>query len=386
MVEIRKEIERAQRADDETSGVHLALRPGWGALGEELARRLTEELGARVLRRFPRLSREDRATVLAAASARLLASGPPQGPIEAHVRRAVFCEAREIDLTRFAEELRAAPGELEACLTLARRRLSRLTTRERSVLGAVFTLDAVAEEDEAGKVVLHAAVAHQMRWNTAHQNVSRAWRKLCDHGLGAFGVDWRAAHRFVCDPPGIELWKAARGYLDACSGRGVHGGPAFVEWSDAHEQHNAAFNEWKRCSQGATQAWRALADTLDRGLLQPRQVVGPLVAACAALGLDRWVVPAKLPQQSWSALLADAPRPTPEARDAWRAFLWAHPFGADVEIAFCELGTEAARADASGAEVARAYHRLLAAAERRTSEGVRAKDEFRCLLDAARWS
>ena len=44
---------------------------------------------------------------------------------------------------------------------------------------AVRALDNVAAEDEVGKVVLNAAVAFQMRWNTAHQNVSRAWRKIC---------------------------------------------------------------------------------------------------------------------------------------------------------------------------------------------------------------
>lgn len=398
MVENRNGVERAS---DENSGVHRTLHGGWGALGEELAERLTEELGARVLSRFRRLSQVDGVVVLARATARLIESGPPArtpprwgrprpepaGPsLDAYVRRTVFCEARRIDLVRFIDELRAEPDEVRQRIERVKRRLHLLTARERSVLRAVFTLDDVADDDEAGKVVLHAAVAHQMRWNTAHQHVSRAWRKLCDRGTEGWDVDWRAVHRFVHEPPSVELWTAARSYLDACSGRGAHGGPAFVEWTEAHEAHNACFNDWKKHGHMAQIAWRALVDALDRSQVAPRHVVDPLVAQCADLGLDRWVVPSKLAQQSWRALLADVPRPSPETREAWRAFVWAHGFGADAEIAFSTLTAEVARADAAGVDLARAYHRLLIAAERRSSEGVHAKERLRGLLDATRWA
>ena len=382
-----KNRERVERSGDEDSGVHLTLRGGWGTYGEELVRRLTAELGARVLRRFTRLSETDSSLILKRAAARLLQRGAPlRGPIDAHVRRAVYVEATTIDLARFIRATCAEPDDVKQRLDLARRRLSLLTSRERSVLRAVFTLDAVAEDDEAGKVVLHAAVAYQMRWNTAHQNVSRAWRKICDRGLAAWEIDWRAAHRFVCEPPSAELWTAARTYLDACSGRGEHGGHAFTEWTEAHERHNTAFADWKRSSNVATQAWRAFAETLDRSPVRPGEVADPLLARCRELGIDRSLVPARLAQQTWGELLARLARLAAEARDAWRAFVWTHPFGADVEIAFCELGVEAARADALGADLARAYDRLLMAAERRSIESVRAKEELRCLLEAARWT
>lgn len=382
--------------DEENSGVHLALwrvpaaaplPEGWGTWGEELARRLVAELGARVLRRFPRLSRADGAAVLDAAAERLVRSGPPSGgPIAEHVRRTVFCEAIPIDRARFVEDVGASPEEVKRRIELSRRRLGTLTGRERSVLSAVFTLDDVAEEDEVGKVVLHAAVAYQMRWNTAHQHVSRAWRKICDGGLDAWETEWRAAHRFVWGPPSFELWTAAREYLDACSGRGNHGGPTFEAWTRAHEDHNAWFNEWKKQSHAATLRWRSFAQRLDRGGPRPGDLVGALVASCGELGIDRWVVPAKLPQQSWRELLGGVPRPGPEARGAWRAFFRGNGLSADVEAAFHEVEREAALAEVASVELEGAYHRLLQAAERRSAEGVRAKDELRCLLEAARWT
>ena len=418
MVEKPKEAEPACRRDEENSGIHAAFGVAepiavtgpravpllvgpsaesdgdhaaaserWGVWGEELARGLTAEPGARVLRRFPRLTRDDGAAVLESAAARLVRSGPPSpGPIDAHVRRTVYCEAIETARLRFIEELRVDAAEATRRIERARRRLASLTPREASVLRAVFTLDAVAEEDEVGKVVLHAAVAYQMRWNTAHQHVSRAWRKLGDGGLAEWEIDWRAAHRFIAGPPSFPLWTAAREYLDACSGRGVHGGPAFAEWTAAHEHHNTCFNEWKKCSQAGGHSFRAFVERLDRGRIKPVDIAAELLDRCEDLGLDRWLESTKLAQLTWRRLVGDAHRPSPGARRAWRELVTAHPFGAEIEVALFEMENETTRAEASGAAVADAYQRLLTAAELRSAEGVRARDEFRCLLEAARWT
>jgi hypothetical protein len=323
--------------------------------------------------------------VLDAAAERLMRSGPPSpGSIEAHVRRTVFCEAVAVDRRRFAEEVGAPIEQVHRALEGARGRLSSLTGRERSVLLAVFTLDDVAEEDEVGKVVLHAAVAYQMRWNTAHQHLSRAWRKLIDGPLAKWETEWRAAHRFICDPPSFELWSAARAYLDACSGRGAHGGPSFAEWSRAHEDHNAWFCEWKKRSGLATQGWRSFVAGLEGCGVAPCDLADELVGSCTALGIDRWLVPAKVRRQSWGDLLREAPRPSPEARASWRLLLRSHPFGAENQGAFRELEREAAFAEVAGVELESAYHRLLAAAEGRSRDGVQAKEDFRALLDATR--
>jgi len=382
---------------EEGSGVHVVVwrRPaakegdaseGWGAWGEELARRLVAELGARALRRFPRLNARDGAAVLDAAAERLVRSGPPSpGPIDAHVRRTVFCEALAVDRRRFAEDVGATAEQVRQALDGAHGRISLLTDRERAALLAIFTLDHVAEEDEVGKVVLHAAVAYQMRWNTAHQHLSRAWRKLCEGPLAAWQTEWRGAHRFVCDPPSFELWAAAREYLDACSGRGAYGGPTFAAWTHAHEDHNAWFCEWKKRSALAATRWHAFADALEGSGLHPRDLAGPLVEACGALGIDRWLVPAKVRRQCWRDLLCEAPRPSLETRAAWRTLLRAHPFGAETMAVFRELEREAALAEVAGVELESAYHRLLAAAEGRSRDGVQAKDDFRRALEAARW-
>lgn len=382
---------RLRSTEDEGSGVHLRVSwrgvtaPEWGHWGEELARRLVDELGARVMLRFPRLTDPDVARVLARVKDRLVRSGPPSsGAIEAHVRRAVFCEALPVDRARFAEEIRTSEGDLDRLLEGARRRLSSLTARERSVLVAVFTLDHVAEEDEVGKVVLHAAVAYQMRWNTAHQNLSRAWRKLAEGKLA--GVEWRAAHRFICEPPSFELWTAARAYLDACSGRGAHGGPAFAAWTRAHEDHNGWFNEWKKQSTAAAQQWRAFAGLLEASGVTPGDVAGSLIAECQVLGIDRWLIPAKVRQQSWRNLLREAPRPSADARAVWRDLLRSNPFGAEVEAAFRALEREAALAEVAGVELEAAYNRLLTAAEGRSRDGVQAKDDLHLRLEAARWA
>lgn len=380
-------------ASEEGSGVHAALwRPSpapemWGTWGEELARRLVAELGARVLLRFPRLEARDGTGVLEAAAERLVRSGPPTpGPIDAHVRRTVFCEAVGVDRRRFAAEVGASPEQVRQAAETARGRLTTLTGRERDVLLAVFTLDDVAEEDEVGKVVLHAAVAYQMRWNTAHQHLSRAWRKLAEGPFAAWGTEWRAGHRFVCDPPSFELWAAARAYLDACSGRGAHGGPAFAAWTRAHEDHNAWFGEWKKRSAAAAQRWRAFVAALEACGVNPSDVAEALVGACGSLGIDRWLVPAKVRRQSWRDLLHEAPRPSPEARNAWRALLREHPFSAETQAAFRELEREAAFADVAGVELEGAYHRLLEVAESRPRDGVQAKEDFRRMLEAARWA
>jgi hypothetical protein len=236
------------------------------------------------------------------------------------------------------------------------------------------------------KIVLHAAAAQQMRWNTAHQNLSRAWRKLCEGGLSAYGVEWRSAHRFIRDPPPLPLWAAAREYLDACSGRGAYGGPAFEAWTEAHEAHNASFNESKKRGARAAQLWRAFAVELDASGVRPCALFGPLVQRCGELGIDRWVVPAKLrKEERWTSLLTEAPRPTQTERAAWRALLRENPFGAGAGAVFREVERESVRADAANLDVEAAYRRMLDAAASRSEAGVRAKDEFWRLLEAARW-
>lgn len=376
--------------DEEVSGVYRASfregeAPAWGAWGEELARRLVDELGARVLTRYPRLDADERARVLERVTQRLVRSGPPSaGTIAAHVRRAVSCEAIAVDRAQLAKELRVTEPELARILEAARRRLSSITARERSVLAAVFTLDHVAEEDEVGKVVLHAAVAHQMRWNTAHQHLSRAFRKIAEGKLA--GVEWRAAHRFICPPPSFELWIAARAYLDACSGRGAHAGPAFAAWTRAHDEHNSWFSEWKKQSGAAAQRWRAFRDLLEASPVTPADVSDILLRDCHTLGIDRWLVPAKLPRQTWADLLGEAPRPSAEARPAWRDLLRSAPFSSEITAAFRAVEREAALAEVAGVELEAAYNRLLTAADSRPPDGVVAKDRFRRCLDAARWT
>lgn len=376
------------------TGPGLSVANGaWGVWGEELARRLVAEVGVHVLRRFARLTRRDGEAVLAAAAEQLVREGPPAGAIEARVRHAVFGAAVPVDRHRWIEEMGGDPADAaphashpahaarRAELAHAARRAAALTGRERRVFLAVCALDDVAEEGEIGKVVLHAAVAYQMRWNTAHQHLSRAWRRIGEGGFSTSCKEWRAGQRFVCPLPSVELWAAARSYLDACNGRGGFGGAAFDGWIDAHEDHNGWFNEWKKQSSSATQRWRAFVVQLEGSGVRPGEVVNALLAACRELGADRWVVPAKLGQQSWRDLLGEAPRPTPDARSAWRTFLRGHPFGAEVDAAFRELEREAALAEVASAELERAYKRLLGAAGRRSGECVRAKDEFRRLVD-----
>ena len=385
--------------EEEVSGIHVAptdaifpalprlssVSGAWGIWGEELARRLVAERGGQVLRRFTRLTRTDNEAVLASAAEQLVREGPPAGAIEARVCHAVFEAAVPIDRHRWIEEMGGDPADpngLRDELSHAARRAGALTGRERQVFRAVCALDDVAEEGEVGKVVLHAAVAYQMRWNTAHQHLSRAWRRIGEGGLSAWCKEWRAGQRFVCPAPPVELWAAARAYLDACNGRGGFGGAAFDAWIDAHEDHNAWFNEWKKQSSSAAARWKQFVVGLDECGVRPGEVVGALIAACQELGADRWVVPAKVGQQSWHEMLGAAPRPTPEARSAWRTFLRGHPFGAEVEASFRELEREAALAEVASAELERAYKRLLGAAERRSGECVRAKDDFRRLVDA----
>ncbi len=231
---------------------------------------------------------------------------------------------------------------------------------------AVCALDDAAVEDEVRRVVLCGAVAYQVRWNTAHQNLSRAWRKICEGSpLGAWCGDWRGGHRFVCGPPPFELWEAGRAYLDTCSGRDGRGGEAFEAWVKAHEAHQDWFNEWKRQSARATRRWRELTVALDASPVRPGAVHASLVARCAALGIDRWVVPAKLAQQSWRDLLDAAHRPPPAARRAWLAFVRESGFGPAAEAAFRALDRDAELVEVANVELEAAYQRLLAAARRR---------------------
>jgi len=224
-----------------------------------------------------------------------------------------------------------------------------------------------------------------VRWNTAHQNVSRAWRKICDGGpLGSWCRSFRAGHHFVCGPPSPALWEAARAYMDACSGRDGHAGEGFDVWVEAHAVHNAWFNEWKKHSARTARCWRDLAVLLDASGVRPGAIQASLVKSCAALGIDRCVVPAKLAQQSWRELLAASHRPAPPARLAWPAFLGENGFGPETEAAFRELEHHGMLADVARVELQHAYQRMLAAAERKSGTTSSAREAFRRLVDAGR--
>jgi len=384
---------REQDRDDDSSGVranpwtsHLrALRLHVESAMEPrvraLAGGLLAESGARVLARFDRLAAADHGAVLDAAIDRLERLSGPHS--EARVAHAVLCAAIPVERVRWASGIGAPPAEIARDLAVAGRKAAALGGRERSVFYAVCALDDTAGDDEVGKVVLRAAVAYQMRWNTAHQNVSRAWRKICEGtALGAWCGDWRAGHRLVCGAPPLALWEAGRAYMDACSGRHGHGGEAFEAWVRAHEAHNAWFSEWKKQTARASRRWRDLADVLDASGVPPAAVHAVLVQSCAALGIDRWVIPARLAHQSWRALLGAANRPPPPARGAWLAFLRGHGFPAGAEAAFRAFERDAALADVASVELEHAYASLLVAAERQSSAGTHARDAFRQLIDA----
>jgi hypothetical protein len=156
---------------------------------------------------------------------------------------------------------------------------------------------------------------------------------------------------------------------------------SFEDWLRAHESHNAWFAEWKRQSSRATRRWKELAVALDASGVRPGALHARLVQGCAALGIDRWVIPAKLGQQSWRELLEPANRPAPAARAAWLPFLRESGLGRDVEEAFRELERDAALADVASVELEHAYRRLLLAAERQSVATLKARDAFRALID-----
>ncbi len=249
----------------------LEARPG----GEPRALfgALVAQVAERVLLRFDWLEPGDHAAVVEAAIERL--TGEPSTVTEARVAHAVYCAAIPVDLRRWAAKIGAAPADIAHELAYASRRAAALTGRERSGFVAVCALDAVATDLEVGKVVLRAAVALQMRWNTAHQNVSRAWRRICEGSeLGSWCGSFRAGHRFVCGPPSFELWQASRAYMDACTGRDGQGGEAFDAWTRAHEAHNEWFSEWKKQSARATRRWKDLAVVLDASGSRPGPCTG----------------------------------------------------------------------------------------------------------------
>lgn len=404
----------APRREDDESGIRAnplaAHRRALDVRAEPQAppEVLIAQIGPRVLSRFERLDRDDHAAVLAAAAARLARGdeGPPLGwaglrpaslpgalpsRLEVRVAHAIVCEAMPVDLRRWVAEIDADPAVIAHDLALARRRAFALSGRELQVFTAVSALDHVASGEEVGKVVLRAAVAFQMRWNTAHQNVSRAWRKICEGtALGTWCGSFRAGHRFVCGPPSLELWELASAYMDACSGRGEAPGEVdprsaaalYEDWRQAHESHTAWFTEWKKQSSRATRRWKELVTALDTSGVSPGALHASLVQGCAALGIDRWVVPAKLAQQSWGELLAPANRPASAARAAWPAFVRESELGPKVEAAFRALDRDAALADVASVELEHAYRRLLLAAERQSAASLEARHAFRGLIEA----
>jgi hypothetical protein len=420
--------------DDSVSGVRQSP---WAARQRAVEGAVTA-IGERVLRRFELLSRVDRKSVLTMATRHValmrpvaaVAMGPQAGPnpappvamgpqaapnpeaahvitedgagapvivpaglTEAKIAQAVYSAAIQAELKRFAEEIGVPHDEVAREIERAQRRAAALAGRERSVFYSVCALDAVATLEETGKVVLRAAVAHQMRWNTAHQNISRAWRKIGEGGkLGRWCGEWRAAHRFVWGPPSVTLWTAARAYMDACAGAGaVDSREAFDAWVKAHEAHNAWFNDWKKQSGRATRAWRDFLAALDARGVRPAACQPAISTRSAALGIERWVIPGRLAQQSWRDLLDAAHRPNAQAWDAWRTLLQDLGVFAEaeakgepsVEDAFREAEREAALADEACAELERAYRELLAVAERQPEESIRARERFRELILAA---
>jgi hypothetical protein len=170
--------------------------------------------------------------------------------------------------------------------------------------------------------------------------------------------------------------------MGACSGRDGQGGDAFDEWLQAHEAHNAWFCEWKNHTAHASRRWRLVARALDASGVRPAALAGPLVQGCRTLGIDRWVIPAKVAQQSWVELLEPVNRPGPAARLAWLAFLREHLLGHEAEAAFLVLERDATLAEEASAEVENAYRDLLAAAERQSSATLGARDAFRALIEA----
>jgi hypothetical protein len=363
------------------SGVHVApwlerLRRLEGVLGAD-ARALLTDARERILGRFYRVPRADWGGILDAAVERLLRGGSRAVCARAQVQHAVFCSAIDVDRRRWEEEIDAPKDEVEAELLRARRSADELHGRERQLFLTVCALDDVAVGDEGGKAVLHGAVAHQMRRNTAHQHLSRAWRKICADGrLGAWGHEWRSVQRFVCDPPSIELWEAARAYMDACDLHGGHGGAAFDAWVKAHEDHNDWFAEYKKQSARAALAWRAFASSLSGSRLRPGDVAATLVAGCAGLGLDARVFPAKVAHQGWIDLLDRVPRPSPPAREAWRLFLRTHGFERPVEEAFHCLEQQSVMAEETGAALNDAFEALLLRSEQLSPEFRRTRDDF----------
>jgi hypothetical protein len=346
---------------------------------------IVAQIGEPVLARFPLLTSKDHDAVISAAVDRLARLPEPArcALVEERIAHAVLCEAVPVDLRRWAGTLDVPAAEVARDLAFAARRAAALAGKERSVFAAVCALDDAATVDEEGKVVLRAAVAFQMRWNTAHQNVSRAWRRICEGTrLGAWSSSFRPAHRYVCGPTSFDRWQAGRAYMDACSGRDGQGGDAFDEWLEAHEEHNAWFCEWKNTTAHASRRWRLTAQVLDAAGVRPGELAAPLVQGSKALGIDRWVIPAKLAQQSWVELLGPVNRPGPAARSAWLAFLREHRLGAEAEAAFLVLERDAALADAASAEVENAYRHLLAAAERQSSATLGTRDAFRALIEA----
>jgi hypothetical protein len=379
-----------RRHDDDVSGVRenpwlARLRSLHARVGGDPRVRVDgrwAQVGAEVLARFDRLTSDDQAAAFEAAVEGLSRLPPTTHLDEARVAHAVLCEATLVDQRRWIEQLQVSPAVVARELDFARRRAAALSGREKCVFVAVCALQDVADDDEIGKVVLRAAVAYQVRWNTAHQNVSRTWRKICEgSALGAWCKDWREGHRFVCDLPSLQLWEAARAYMDACSGKGDHDSEAFDAWVKAHEAHNAWFSEWKKQSARAVRRWRDFALCLDASGIRPGAVHASLKQGCSALGIDGCVVPAKLAQQSWGELLEASHRPAPAARGAWLAFLREHGFGPEAQAAFRAMERDAALVDAACAEVEHAYARLLSAAERTGGASRSARQAFCALID-----
>ena len=338
-------------------------------------------LGARVLARFDRLSRDDHDAVFEAARSRL--EGVPRPLGDARIGHAVL--RRPSPSSCGAGSSRSTP-----------RPPSRAGARRRRAAGGgARRARAQASSSRCARSTTPPPRTRWARSCSAPPSPSRCagtrrtrtspapGGRICEGtALGAWCGDWRAGHRFVCGPPPFALWEAGRAYMDACSGRDGQGGEAFDAWVKAHEGHNAWFSEWKKQSSRAARRWRDLA----RG---PRRLRGAAVRGPrgAGAGLRR---PRHRslgdPGQARAAVLARAarrrqPAGAPGARRLARLPPRARLSPA-AEAAFRAFERDAALADVASVELEHAYRSLLAAAERQTGAGLHARDAFRALIDA----
>ncbi len=225
---------------------------------------------------------------------------------------------------------------------------------------AVSTLRCVARAEEQSKVVIYAAVAFELRRNTADQHLSRARRKLRLQGESEAYM------------PPLPLAIAGRDYLDACESSN-----AASTWAEAHEALAQRSCERLRTNKQAARAWRAFGAALSSAALRPVHVADALLGACAALGIDHRVPRNNIHTRGWRDLLDDERRPNASQRRAWCVFLGALRFAAKVQAAFERFDAEARAAEGALAALNESYEDLFRVAEGMPPTFTRAKKIFR---------